>query len=137
VTDPDQLYLIDSSAWIPALRRRPDPQLRPRIDALIATNEAATTGMVRIELLRGARDQEQFVELRFMLSTLRQLPTTEAACTEAGRIGQQLRSVGRPVPTPDILIATIALIHDAVLVHRDADYETIAQHTPLRTESHL
>jgi predicted nucleic acid-binding protein len=137
VTGRASLYLIDSSVWIPVFRAsRALTSLQERARALVQAGAAATTGIVRLELLRGARDDAQLVDLREMLESLHQLPTDERTWDEAAWIGQRLRRAGRSVPTPDLLIAAIAIQYDVVLLHRDADYAVIAQHTRLRAEAH-
>jgi predicted nucleic acid-binding protein len=134
VTGGSGLYLVDSSVWIATLRG--DARLAERIDELAAVDRIATTGLVRVEVLRGVRDVE-LQRVGAMFDSLHQLATDEAACDEAILLGRRLRTVGRPPPGADLVIATVAILHDAILVHRDADYEAIAQHTALRTESHF
>ncbi len=128
-------YLIDSSLWIQVLRRSPvRARYIDRIDALLANGQAATSGPVRVELLRGARGDADFRTLDTMLSGLAVLPVTEAACSLAGRIGFGMRRQGVTAPAIDLLIAAVAIQHDAVLLHRDADFTTIAAYSELRAE---
>jgi hypothetical protein len=102
MAQPPRLYMVDSSAWIPALRSSPAPTaLQQRLnqvqsekcrvqrvdrcafhlgfglDRLLAANAVATMGMIRLELLRGARDQNQYHQLQSMLNGLHQLPATD------------------------------------------------------------
>src|SRR5437867_2284047 len=63
---PEGSILIDTSAWIPVLRRQRRDEtspLRARIDGLLADDVAATTGVVRTELLVGTRDDQAYAEL--------------------------------------------------------------------------
>lgn len=134
MTSASDPYLVDSSVWIDVLRG--DAVLGTRLDQLVAADQAATTGLVRLEVLRGLRD-DQVNEVSFMFATLRQLPFDEHVVDEAVRIGRRLRSAGRPAPGADLVIAAVAVLHDAVIVHRDEHYEVIAAHSALRTEPHL
>ncbi len=49
------LYLVDSSAWIFSLRRDPVESIKLRIDELLTQNAVTITGMIRLEILAGAR----------------------------------------------------------------------------------
>ena len=107
------------------------------MDALLRQHVVATSGMVRLELLGGARDAPEWSELAVVLGGLHQLPVTEETWDEAASIAYELRRVGITVPFTDILIATIAIHADATVLHRDRHFDLIAQHTPLRVESHV
>lgn len=132
------LHLVDSSAWIPYLRPPVGATpIRVRIATLLATGEVATTGMVRLEVLRGARDTQDFNNVRGMLNGLRQLHTDETLWEDAARLGYQLRRAGLVVQATDLVIAAVALHAGAVVLHRDRDFDLIAQHTPLRVESFI
>ena len=89
-----------------------------------------------MELLVGTADAEGYEDLRSLLLGLHQLATLESDWEEAGRLGQSLRLAGVVVQSTDLLIATIAIRTGATLLHRDADFEFMAQHSALRTERH-
>jgi predicted nucleic acid-binding protein len=132
------LYLVDSSVWIPVLRRSPaQAGLSQRVASLVASNAVATTGIIRLELLRGTRNVQDFERLRAMLNGLHQLPTTEDLWEAAGQLGVQMQLAGLSTQTTDLLIATVALRARVVLLHRDRDFDLIAQHTALQVESYL
>jgi predicted nucleic acid-binding protein len=134
-------HLVDSSVWIPVLRRAPADalaqRLKQRVRALVASNEAATTGIVRLELLRGTRSESEYRELEHTLGGLHQILTHDAVWDEAGRLGARLRAVGLVVQTTDLLLAAVALRAKVVLVHRDGDFDAIAKHAPLLVESYV
>jgi predicted nucleic acid-binding protein len=132
------LYLLDSSAWIPLLRRpRQETSLKRRVDELLAANAVATTGVVRLELLRGASDWQHLEVLRARLTGLHQLPTDELTFDEAGRLGLQLRLLGLSLQGTDLIIAAVALRAGATILHRDRDFDAIARHSPLLVESYV
>jgi hypothetical protein len=134
------LYLIDTSVWIPVLRRRgrgPLTPLQERVDELISADAVAVTGIVRTELLIGTSDGAAYERLRGLLLGLRYLDTEEGDWDAAGRLGQQLRLAGVSAQTTDLVIAAVAIRAGAIVLHRDGDFERIAQHAALKTESHL
>ena len=134
----DSLYLVDTSVWLDVLPRgKADSELRERVDALLTADLVATTGIVRLELLGGARTEAQYGHLSGLLSALHLLPIVEERCTEAAQMGFQLRRQGIAVPFTDLLIAAVAAKNDATVVHRDRHFDTIAQHLSLNVESYV
>ena len=134
------LRLIDSSIWIPVLRRTHPaaPPLRTRIAELQGDGTAATTEPVLFELLRGARDDANYQRLEAELRALPCLTMTSERWQEAAELAYRLRRQhGMTFPTNDLLIASVAMAHRATLVHRDSDFDLIARHAPLKVESHV
>jgi predicted nucleic acid-binding protein len=130
-------YLIESSAWIFVLRVKPVEPLRRRIDELLQQGVVATTGMVRLELLGGAKTRAEFDRLAFVTQGLEQLSADGSAWLRAAELAFALRRQGITVPNSDVLIAAVAIENDAILVHADAHFERIAQHSELTTESYV
>jgi predicted nucleic acid-binding protein len=93
--------------------------------------------MVRLELLGGARSQQEWDRLRDLLSALHLLQVTEEHWQEAAQMGFQLRRQGITVPSTDLLIGAVALTSGSVLVHRDRHFDFIASYLPLRVESYV
>jgi predicted nucleic acid-binding protein len=138
VEESDRPYLIETSAWIPTLRRGPTPAgLRERVRSLVAARHSATTGIVRLELLAAARDPREYDRVYWPLASSIQLPIDEQVCDEAAGLGFRLRRAGLVAQTTDLLIAAVAIRWGATLVHRDADFDRIAKHSPLAVESYL
>jgi predicted nucleic acid-binding protein len=86
--------------------------------------------VVYLELLRGAQSPADFQALAQTLAVLQYLPVTAERWREAAQLGFALRRQGVNVPSPDLLIAAVAIAQNATLVHRDGDYELIAKHAP-------
>ena len=127
--------LVDSSVWI-ALFRGGAPDLRERLAAVTATGDRiATSEPISLELLAGATDRslprlERLVEGLAVLDVDPHIDfRTAAALSRASRArGRSVRSL------MDCLIAAIAIRHDAVLVHRDRDFDALAAVSSLRAE---
>lgn len=102
---------------------------------LSAQADLAVTEIVIMELLAGARSDEHAIRLRstllgFPVLRLRGLADYEAAA-ELYRC--RLRLAGRTVrKMTDCLIAVSTISAGATLLHRDADFDTLAAHTPLQ-----
>ena len=131
-------YLVDTSVWLEVLPPgRGSDALRQRLDALLAADVVATTGMVRLELLGGARTPEEWQRLGDLLSALHALPVDEGHWDEAARWGFHLRRQGVAVPFTDLLIGAVAARHGAVVLHRDRHFDVMAAHLGLQVESHV
>lgn len=135
---PNDLYLVDTSVWLEVLPERPGNEaLRNRVDALLAADQVAVTGIVRLELLGGARTQAEWTRLSGLLFALRSLFVDQRHWDDAAQMAFQLRRAGVTVPATDLLIAAVAARAHAVVLHRDRHFDLMADHLPLTVESHL
>jgi len=129
---------LDTSVWLDVLPPSgTNTDLRDRVDSLLAADRVATTGMVRLELLGGARTDQEWDTLNDHLSALHQLPLEDDTWHDAARMSFQLRRQGVTVPFTDLIIGAVAVNADAVLLHRDRHFDLMAQHLPLNVESYL
>ena len=86
---------------------------------------------MRFEVLRSARPEEsRLLEAQF--ATLPSLATPPDLWQQAITLGQACRQIGRTVLSLDLLVAAVALHHNAVLVSFDVDFEAIAAVSDLR-----
>ena len=129
--------LIDTSAWIDALRPAGNAAVRDRVAAVIAAGRAVTTQVVVMELLVGARTEEQYRELQEDLSALRLVSVDATTWPQATQLGFELRRAGLSVPITDLLIAAVALAGDATVLHADRHFDLIAARSALKVESLL
>lgn len=90
-----------------------------------------------MELLVGCRTRREFAELEAQLSGLRTFEINSEVWNTTAELGFQLRNKGIAIRLPDLIIAATAIVNRVTLVHMDSDFETIAQHSDLRTESYL
>ncbi len=130
-----ELYLVDTSAWVFALRRSPKEAVRSRIQQLAEADAVATCGVVELELLGGAVSQQELAQLERQLKGVHRLPAEETDWGSAARLTFSLRRAGVTVSSTDALLAALAMRHNAILVHADRDFDLIAAHSDLRVES--
>ena len=129
--------LIDTSAWLFALRKEYVPEIKNRVDHLLKENLVFTTGIIRLELLSGTRTKPEYQRLRSRLMALDNIVTDETIWDTAFDLAFNLRRKGLTVPNTDILIAACALYEDCILVHADNHFDLIAKHNNLQTESYV
>ncbi|HZJ02891.1 MAG TPA: PIN domain-containing protein, partial [Thermoleophilia bacterium] len=92
----------------------------------VDTGVAITNGLIRLELLAGARDQGMWDRLSDLLDAVVTVPTSAETWNLAARLGFALRRGGAAVPNTDLVIAASALEHEAALIHLDRHFEVIA-----------
>lgn len=125
------MELIDTSVWILMLRVESPLDL----DAVVDFDSAATCLPVVQEVLQGFRDERAFRLARESLLALRMLddPLHHLRAVEAAQLFRAARRAGVTVrSTVDCLIAAIAIAHDAIVVHRDRDFDSLSRVSPLR-----
>jgi predicted nucleic acid-binding protein len=127
------LILIDTSAWVEYLRDTGSP-VCIRVDELLDA-DIATCDPVRMEVLAGARDERHLQDLRRLLARASVLSTATTDYEEAASLYRVCRRGGETVrKLIDCLIASVAIRSDAVVLHADADFDSLARHTALQTE---
>ncbi len=125
------MILVDSSAWIESFRSEGDAEVTRKVADLVAEGQAAVAGIIKLELLSGARGNE-VGRLHRNLSLMPLIPTQEDHYERAGRLGSELRRMGASIPASDLLIATLAVDFDIPLLHCDRHFDRIAQCRRLR-----
>jgi predicted nucleic acid-binding protein len=107
--------------------------VRADFDARIEAGEIATCPMVRMELLRSARDHGDFVKMRNKLDALREVAMGDRVWRRATDVLELLAEAGplqhRRVALPDLLIAAAAELAELPVLHYDRDFELIAEVT--------
>jgi predicted nucleic acid-binding protein len=123
--------LIESTLWVDFTRRKSPQGLKTLIQPWILDERAAICEMVAFEVLRHANPRERpLIEAQF--ATLPLLPTPSRLWQRATALGQQCREIGVTVGSIDLLIASLALHHDAEIITFDAAYLAVARAAPLR-----
>lgn len=121
-----EVYLLDKSA-LARVDRHPPAQ-----EAFFALDEAgtlATCAIIDLEIgysARGYADHDSVSADRRDLYI--DLPITRGVCHRAKSVQRELARRGqhRGPGVADLIIAACAELHDAVVVHYDSDFETIA-----------
>jgi hypothetical protein len=134
---PNERFLVDTSVWIFALRRDPVPEIRNRIDSLLKEDTVITTGIIKLEILAGARTEKEYRRLKSRFDALESIETDDDLWRNACEHGFKLRRKGLTIPSTDVLIATCALQAAAILLHADAHFDLMEKSLGIRSESHI
>ena len=119
------MRLVDTSAWIEALRPEGDTATRRAVDEATRDGEAAICDMVLLELWVGARGAFEQTTIAQLVSNLTTLPIDAAVWHKAHSLARTCRAAGVTVPTTDLVIAACAEHHGVELLERDAHFAMI------------
>ena len=118
------LYLIDKSA----LARMEHPGVQARLAPIIAAGEAATCAIVELEVLYSTRNRDEHARtLARRRLAYRNVELTNAIFERAIEVQGLLAARGRHrLPIPDLIIAAAAEAGRMIVMHYDADFDSIA-----------
>ena len=117
--------LIDTSAWVEALRADGDDSMRREVQLALEDGTAAFCDMILLELWSGARGNRERKYLKALEGDIECLPTTAEVWKRSRDLARRCRQAGLTIPATDILIAACALHHGARVLHRDRHFEQI------------
>jgi predicted nucleic acid-binding protein len=128
------VILVDSSAWIELFRATGSPTHLYLKSALQGKVDLATTDVVMMEVLAGAKDSADRDWLRRLLYGQHFLSVKGPGDYESA--AELLRLCRRGGETPrsliDCLISVVAMNNDAEVLCCDVDFHVIARHASLR-----
>jgi predicted nucleic acid-binding protein len=126
------LILADTSAWVEYLRGTGSP-VSLRLRSLLVTGSLATTDVVVMEVLAGARDDLHRQRLRTLLGQCEYVRTSPPDDFErAAALSVKCRRSGFTIRAlTDCLLAAVALREGAAILHVDRDFDAIARCAPL------
>ncbi len=119
--------LVDTSAWIDALRKDGDPEIRGAVRTLVAQGAAVFCDMVLLELWNGARGDEEADLLSELQRDLECVPITADTWLRAMELARACRTRGLTIPATDLLVAACAETHALSLLHHDAHFDLLAR----------
>lgn len=120
-------YLLDTNACIGLLTGR-TPAIAERL-RLLPPAEVKLSAVVKAELLHGARRSGRPAEnLRLLaefFAPFESLPFDDRCAERYGVVRTELEARGSPIGPNDLLIASTALAHGAVLVTHDLEFDRV------------
>ncbi len=122
-------YLLDTNTCIQFINSR-DTNVQRKLSAA-AREEVFICQMVKAELFYGAyksaRREANLALLVKFFNEFVSLPFDDAATEAYGRIRAELKQIGQPIGPNDLIIAAIAIAHDATLVtHNLREFSRVA-----------
>jgi predicted nucleic acid-binding protein len=125
--------LIDTSLWIDFTRTRSPQWLKQFVAPYILHPEAHVAAPITFEVLRHATPEENR-QLSQQFQTFPVLATPADVWAKAATLGQACRKQGISTGSLDLIIACLALHHQATLITFDDDFARIATACALRVK---
>ena len=124
------MIVVDTSAWVEFLRDT-GSTVCDAVDQLL-DDDLAICDAISMAVLAGARDEEHLGRLRSLLARTTLVTIAAADYDRAAALYRICRRQGETVrKLIDCLIAAVAIRVDSAVLHSDADFTTLARHTPL------
>jgi predicted nucleic acid-binding protein len=123
------MILVDTSIIIQLIRGEQNRKVETFKGLVLNKIPFGISTYTVLEVLQGARNEEDFEKLRSYLTTqtVYSLPEDTAVFSDAAKRYYDLRKGGiTPRGTIDVLIASTAIYHDLALLHNDKDYDNMA-----------
>jgi len=116
--------ILDTSFLIDVMNSGDEvAELVAELDAAGTSMVASTTVMELWEGIHRADSTEAEREaVRDLLEGLREVPFDRECAMKAGEVSAALAESGRPIDVEDVMIASVALVHDAPVVTRNVGH---------------
>jgi len=121
------LLLIDTSAWVEAMRRSGEEATRREVQTVLRAGRARFCDLVRLELWNGIGGDAERRWLEELEQSVETVPTDERVWAEARRLAQETRRKALTLPATDLIIAACARVHALEILHRDAHFDRLAE----------
>jgi len=128
------MILVDTSVWIDFLRGTDSPE-RLILHTLIENKEdISISEIILTECLQGVKNESEFRSLKGLLQEFPiYKPKGIETYISAAQIYRKCRKKGKTVRrTIDCIIEAICLENDLAILHKDSDFDIIAQSTGLK-----
>ncbi len=122
--------LVDTSAWIDFFRRK-DPERHELVATLLREGRATGTGIITLELLRGAKTTKELTIVSELFETMEMVYQSPATYVDAGKMGYDLARKGYTLGVVDLIIAQLAIENDLSLLTLDKHFMIIAKNFAL------
>jgi len=118
-------YLIDTSVWSLALRRKADrdSSILLLLSDIIRQKKAVICGAVRQELLSGIRSHEQFIELRNHMRAFEDTTVETSDYELAAEYYNLCRAKGVQGSNTDFLLCALSANKKLIILTTDKDFE--------------
>lgn len=124
--------IIDSSVWIESFRPQSDEALCTLVKDLILKGRVLLPGIIKTEIMRGAKNKKEYNRLNDLLKGLDYIPVADSFWGKLSGFSYGLFKKGITVPLIDTYIALLCIENNALLLHCDKHFDLIAQKTRLK-----
>ncbi len=119
------MVLVDSSVWIELFRRDGNVAVSLAVENLVSEFAAVLCGPVKMEVLGGARPNEE-TRILGLFDLVPYVSESEKLWDQTALFYQRLRNAGITVPWVDAMIAGIAVRRGYRVYAQDKHFQTMA-----------
>jgi len=129
------MTIVDTSVWIDFLQGS-DHWTKTRLKEKLNDRESILyNDIILLEIIQGIRERSGREEINSMFNSLVLVPHKRSTTLLAAEIYQELQRKGLRIRSiVDCLIAATAIETGATVLHKDRDFEFIANYYPVITE---
>jgi hypothetical protein len=118
------LIIVDTDVLVTAYNRKSSRE-RAELSRLVEAGEAAITGVIIAEVLRGARSDTEYDDMAEELLAMHFIDSGQAAWQGAARILYDLKRAGQIIPLADAIISAEALLSDSAIYGHDQHFRRV------------
>lgn len=128
------VILVDTSVWIDFLRGADSSERRALHKLIEEEAEVCLTGIILTEVLQGIKEDEYFDGVKkSLLEFPIYMPKGTNTYLKAAEIYRDCRKKGKTIrKTVDCIIAAVCIENGLTLLHKDKDFDRIAECTRLK-----
>ena len=117
-----KLVLIDTSAWVQAIRKKGKEEIKEKVESAIKSRSARICEPVLLELYNGAHGNQEINTLKKIEQTVDLLFSNQDSWTRAIKYAKTLRSSAYTIPSIDIIIQAIGDENGAEILADDKHF---------------
>ena len=127
------MIIVDTSVWIDFFHGKDSPEVHTLEQILAAGEDICVCGVILTEVLQGIREDGDYLETLSRCESFLFLPMNQNSFVKAAELYRILRHKGITIRnTVDCMIAAVAIEHDIALLHKDRDFNPIAEYCGLK-----
>ena len=116
-------YLIDTSVWVLALKKKFDPRIKSYVEKLLDEDKIVINPIIKVELLSGTKTEKEFSKLKMRLDALPEITIDQEVWEETQKVAFGLRKKGLSIPLVDTIIFSCAKTFGCTFVHTDKHFD--------------
>ncbi len=120
-------YLVDTSAWIEALRKNGDPHITEQVRSAFLEGNVYCNEMILLELWNGARGEREKIYISELEDDILKCDINQETWRLAQAIATKARQNGLTLPSTGILIYASSFENNLQIIHKDKHFDQLNQ----------
>ncbi|MBI2440959.1 MAG: PIN domain nuclease [Lentisphaerae bacterium] len=127
------MIIADTSVWIDFFHGKDSAEVHV-LEGMLATGEdICVCGIILTEVLQGIREDEDYRQTLSRFKSFLFLPMNQRTFVKTAELYRLLRHKGITIRNAvDCMIAAVAIEHDIPLLHKDRDFNPLAEYCGLK-----